>query len=140
VPDTAAIELAEQLRAVHLPPFYHSERSPAASLSRLLSSRADRLAAFQAVDWEKATLWLKAKTSADLAPEQAAAARLALAQKDAVLTGGPGSLGRDPVGWYGSGDVIDGLDLRGAERDRLGPQVLVQVRERGSARDWQRLQ
>jgi exodeoxyribonuclease V alpha subunit len=44
----------------------------------LLSSRADRLAAFQAVDWEKALGWLKTKTSADLAPEQADAVKLAL--------------------------------------------------------------
>jgi exodeoxyribonuclease V alpha subunit len=103
IPDLAAEELAVrdelpvpgaagagQLQAVYLPPFYHSERSLAASLSRLLSSRADRLEAFQAVDWEKALDWLKTKTSADLAPEQADAVKLALTQKVAVLTGGPG--------------------------------------------------
>jgi exodeoxyribonuclease V alpha subunit len=103
IPDLAAEELAVrdelpvpgaagvgQLQAVYLPPFYHSERSLGASLSRLLSSRADRLEAFQAVDWEKALDWLKTKTSADLAPEQADAVKLALTQKVAVLTGGPG--------------------------------------------------
>jgi exodeoxyribonuclease V alpha subunit len=103
IPDLAAEELAVrdevpvpgaaaagQLQAVYLPPFYHSERSLAACLSRLLSSRADRLAAFQDVDWDKALGWLKAKTSADLAPEQADAVKLALTQKVAVLTGGPG--------------------------------------------------
>jgi exodeoxyribonuclease V alpha subunit len=103
IPDLAAEELAVrdevpvpgaaaagQLQAVYLPPFYHSERSLASSLGRLLSSRADRLAAFQAVDWEKALGWLKTKTSADLAPEQAEAVRVALTQKVAVLTGGPG--------------------------------------------------
>jgi exodeoxyribonuclease V alpha subunit len=81
IPDLAAEELAVrdelpvpgaagagQLQAVYLPPFYHSERSLAACLSRLLSSRADRLAAFQAVDWEKALGWLKTKTSADPRP------------------------------------------------------------------------
>jgi exodeoxyribonuclease V alpha subunit len=60
VPGAAA---AGQLQAVYLPPFYHSERSLASSLSRLLSCRADRLAAFQTVDWEKALGWLKTKTS-----------------------------------------------------------------------------
>src|ERR1700722_4765707 len=103
IPDLAAEELAVrdelpvpgaaaagQLQAVYLPPFYHSERSLAASLSRLLSSRADRLEAFQAVDWEKALGWLKTKVSADLGPEQADAVKLALTQKVAVLTGGPG--------------------------------------------------
>jgi exodeoxyribonuclease V alpha subunit len=78
------------LQAVYLPPFYHSERSLAASLRRLLASRADRLAAFQSVDWAKAFGWLQAKTGADLAPEQADAVRLALTQQVAVLTGGPG--------------------------------------------------
>ena len=45
---------AGQLQAVYLPPFYHSERSLAAFLSRLLSSCVDLLAAFQAADGEKA--------------------------------------------------------------------------------------
>src|SRR3984957_10433488 len=62
VPGAAA---AGQLQVAYLPPFYHSERSLAASLSRLLSSRADRLEAFQAVDWDKALGWLKTKTGAD---------------------------------------------------------------------------
>ena len=46
--------------------------------------------AFQAVDWDKALGWLQARTGADLAPEQADAVKLALTQKVAVLTGGPG--------------------------------------------------
>ncbi len=87
VPGAAA---AGPLQAVYLPPFYHSERSLASSLRRLLTSGADRLATFQAVDWEKALGWLKTKTSADLAPEQADAVKLALTRKVAVLTGGPG--------------------------------------------------
>jgi exodeoxyribonuclease V alpha subunit len=32
-------------------------------------------AAFQSVDWEKALSWLKTKTGADLAPEQASTSR-----------------------------------------------------------------
>src|SRR6201996_594269 len=103
IPDLAVEELAvreeipvsgaaaaDQVQAVYLPPFYHSERSLAATLRRLLSTRADRLAAFQSVDWEKALAWLAAKTGADLAPEQADAVKLALTEKVAVLTGGPG--------------------------------------------------
>jgi len=78
------------LPAVYLPPFFHAERSLAAALRCLLSARGDRLAAFHAVDWDKAFGWLKARTGAELAPEQADAVRLALTQKVAVLTGGPG--------------------------------------------------
>jgi exodeoxyribonuclease V alpha subunit len=78
------------LRAVYLPPFYHSERSLAAALRRLLSSGADRLASFKTVDWEKAFGWLRGRTGTDLAPEQAEAVKLALTGKVAVLTGGPG--------------------------------------------------
>jgi hypothetical protein len=42
------------------------------------------------VDGERALGWLKTKTGADLAPEQADAVKLALTRKVAVLTGGPG--------------------------------------------------
>jgi exodeoxyribonuclease V alpha subunit len=81
---------AGPVQAVYLPPFYHSERSLAAALRHLLSSGADRLAAFQSVDWDRAFAWLAARTGADLAPEQAQAVKLALTRKVAVLTGGPG--------------------------------------------------
>jgi exodeoxyribonuclease V alpha subunit len=79
-----------ELRAVYLPPFFHAERSLAGALSRLLATSHDRLPAFKTVDWDRALAWLKARTGADLAPEQADAVRLALTAKVAVLTGGPG--------------------------------------------------
>ena len=44
----------------------------------------------RAVDWDKALGWLRGRTGAELAPEQADAVRLALTSKVAVLTGGPG--------------------------------------------------
>jgi len=103
VPDLSAEELAirdkvpgglgdagEVTEAVYLPPFYHSERSLAATLKRLLASGEDRLPAFQAVDWTRAFAWLKTRTGADLAPGQGDAVQLALTRKVAVLTGGPG--------------------------------------------------
>ena len=81
---------APQVPAVYLPPFYQAERSVARALLRLLAARADRLTAFTAVDWDKALEWLRGRTGAQLAPEQADAVRLALTSKVAVLTGGPG--------------------------------------------------
>ncbi len=42
------------------------------------------------MDWDKALAWLAGRTGAELAPEQEEAVRLALTQKVAVLTGGPG--------------------------------------------------
>jgi exodeoxyribonuclease V alpha subunit len=87
VPGAAA---AEPLRAVYLPPFFHAERSLATALRNLLATGKDRLPAFQSVEWDKALGWLKARTGADLAPEQADAVKLALTEKVAVLTGGPG--------------------------------------------------
>jgi exodeoxyribonuclease V alpha subunit len=83
-------EAAPQVPAVYLPPFYQAERSLAHALLRLLAARADRLTAFAAVDWDKALGWLRGRTGAELAPEQADAVRLALTSKVAVLTGGPG--------------------------------------------------
>src|SRR5690348_8359 len=86
----ARAEAAPQVPAVYLPPFYQAERSLAHALLRLHAARADRLAGFAAVDWDKAFGWLRGRTGSELAPEQADAVRLALTAKVAVLTGGPG--------------------------------------------------
>ncbi|MEU6240714.1 ATP-dependent RecD-like DNA helicase [Streptomyces sp. NPDC047024] len=80
----------EEVTAVYLVPFHRAELSLAAQLSRLLRTGEDRMPAFRDVAWDKALGWLKSRTGADLAPEQEAAVRLALTEKVAVLTGGPG--------------------------------------------------
>jgi exodeoxyribonuclease V alpha subunit len=77
-------------RAIWLVPFHRAEAALAGGLLRLLRAPADRLAAFQTVDWTVALDWLGRTTDATLAPEQAAAVRLALTKRVAVLTGGPG--------------------------------------------------
>ncbi|MGW7065950.1 SF1B family DNA helicase RecD2 [Streptomyces sp. NPDC054855] len=76
--------------AVYLVPFHRAELSLSAQLLRLLRAPEDRMPAFRDVAWDKALSWLATRTGADLAPEQKAAVRLALTQKAAVLTGGPG--------------------------------------------------
>ncbi|GAA4229095.1 exodeoxyribonuclease V alpha subunit [Streptosporangium album] len=76
--------------AVYLVPFHRAELSLAGSLRALLASGHDRLGAFTSVDWDTALTWLHRQTSAELAPEQAHAVQLALCEKVAVLTGGPG--------------------------------------------------
>src|SRR5579864_7374179 len=86
----AHADAAPQVPAVYLPPFYQAERSVAHALLRLHAARADRLGAFAAVDWDQALGWLRGRAGAELAPEQAAAVRLALTSRVAVLTGGPG--------------------------------------------------
>ena len=86
----ALAETAPRVPAVYLPPFFMAERSLASALLRLLAARADRLAAFSEVDWDKALAWLRGRTGAPLAPEQEEAVRLALTSRVAVLTGGPG--------------------------------------------------
>jgi exodeoxyribonuclease V alpha subunit len=77
-------------RAIWLVPFHRAEVALSAGLLRLLDAPADRLASFQSVDWPGALDWLRQRTGVTLAPEQAAAVRLALTQRVAVLTGGPG--------------------------------------------------
>jgi exodeoxyribonuclease V alpha subunit len=77
-------------RAVWLVPFHRAEVALGTGLLRLLDASADRLASFQAVDWTVALDWLRKTTGVTLAPEQEAAVRLALTQRVAVLTGGPG--------------------------------------------------
>ncbi|MBV9094938.1 MAG: ATP-dependent RecD-like DNA helicase [Streptosporangiaceae bacterium] len=86
----APAEAAPRVPAVYLPPFYQAERSLAAGLAKLQGRGRDRLAAFSSVDWDKALEWLRGRTGAVLAPEQADAVRLALTSRVAVLTGGPG--------------------------------------------------
>ncbi|MEU9476703.1 ATP-dependent RecD-like DNA helicase [Streptomyces sp. NPDC048191] len=80
----------EPVTAVYLVPFHRAELSLSSQLLRLLRTGQDRMPAFRDVDWGKALGWLKDRTGADLAPEQEAAVRLALTEKVAVLTGGPG--------------------------------------------------
>jgi exodeoxyribonuclease V alpha subunit len=77
-------------RAIWLVPFHRAEGALAGGLLRLLQAPVDRLASFQTVDWTVALGWLYQRSGMTLAPEQEAAVRLALTQRVAVLTGGPG--------------------------------------------------
>jgi exodeoxyribonuclease V alpha subunit len=85
-PDAAA----GTARAVWLVPFHRAEVALAGGLLRLLRAPSDRLPWSQAVDWTAALGWLGRTMGVTLAPEQAAAVRLALTERVAVLTGGPG--------------------------------------------------
>ncbi|MGI5254834.1 SF1B family DNA helicase RecD2 [Actinacidiphila glaucinigra] len=85
----------ESITAVYLVPFHRAETSLANQLLRLLRTDADKMPAFgnrsdTPVDWAKALSWLAHQTGAELAPEQQEAVKLALTEKVAVLTGGPG--------------------------------------------------
>jgi len=79
-----------EMSAVYLVPFHRAEVSLAHSLLRLLRAPNERLPVFQSVDWEAALGWLRSTTGSALAPEQELAVRLALTERVAVLTGGPG--------------------------------------------------
>ncbi|WP_051831080.1 MULTISPECIES: ATP-dependent RecD-like DNA helicase [Streptomyces] len=83
-------EGGEPVTAVYLVPFHRAEISLANQLARLLRSDADRMPWFGSVDWPVALDWLAKRTGAELAPEQEQSVRLALTEKVAVLTGGPG--------------------------------------------------
>jgi exodeoxyribonuclease V alpha subunit len=74
-------------RAIWLVPFHRAEVALAGALLRAPS---DRLPWSQAVDWTVALDWLGRTMGVTLAPEQAAAVQLALTERVAVLTGGPG--------------------------------------------------
>ncbi|MDI5964858.1 ATP-dependent RecD-like DNA helicase [Streptomyces sp. SL13] len=80
----------DPLTAVYLVPFHRAEISLSGQVLRLLRGQEDRMPAFRDVDWDRALRWLAGRTGADLAPEQRDAVRLALTEKVAVLTGGPG--------------------------------------------------
>jgi exodeoxyribonuclease V alpha subunit len=76
--------------AIYLVPFHRAEISLAGQLLGLLRTGADRMPGFADVDWDTALSWLHRQTQAELAPEQEAAVKLALTEKVAILTGGPG--------------------------------------------------
>lgn len=76
--------------AIYLLPLYRAELALAGQLRTLLQTSADRLPGFAEVDWDAALSWLHRQTGTELALEQKAAVRLALTEKVAVLTGGPG--------------------------------------------------
>ncbi|MDQ2832120.1 MAG: AAA family ATPase, partial [Chloroflexota bacterium] len=80
----------QQVTAVYLVPFHRAEVSLANSLLRLLHAPNERLPAFATVDWVAALGWLQTTTGSALAPAQEQAVRLALTERVAVLTGGPG--------------------------------------------------
>ncbi|HEX2184648.1 MAG TPA: AAA family ATPase, partial [Chloroflexota bacterium] len=89
-PESAIGQQAPGDRAIWLVPFHRAEAALAGGLLRLLDAPADRLAGFQALDWTAALDWLRQRSGVTLAPEQAEAVRLALTERVAVLTGGPG--------------------------------------------------
>jgi exodeoxyribonuclease V alpha subunit len=89
-PQSPIDQQAPRDRAIWLVPFHRAEVTLAAGLLRLLDVSVDRLASFQTVDWTVALDWLRQRTGVTLAPEQEAAVRLALTERVAVLTGGPG--------------------------------------------------
>nr|WP_204331305.1 ATP-dependent RecD-like DNA helicase [Geodermatophilus sabuli] len=76
--------------AYYLVPFHRAEVSLAGGLRRLAAAADDRMPAFARVDWDAALAWLSGRTGVELAPGQQEAVRLALTEKVAVLTGGPG--------------------------------------------------
>ncbi|MER7850857.1 ATP-dependent RecD-like DNA helicase [Kitasatospora sp. NPDC096077] len=90
VRETVPGEAGEPITAVYLVPFHRAEISLANQLLRLLRSDSDRLPWSADVDWPAALEWLARRTGAELAPEQEQSVRLALTEKVAVLTGGPG--------------------------------------------------
>lgn len=76
--------------ARYLMPFYRAEQGLATGLHAIANASSDRLASFSHVDWDKAFVWLKGVTGANLADQQSRAVRMALTEKFGVLTGGPG--------------------------------------------------
>ncbi len=84
-------ETGETLRAVYLPPMYHSERGAARRLRALLDTPASRLTTLLPVDWPPLIADAAAEASAPLSEQQQAAIHTALTSKVSVLTGGPGT-------------------------------------------------
>jgi len=87
----AAEEVIAEEEAIYLPPFFQAEQGVAAKLQLLLHSSRDRLSDFLALDWERAFAWLDGRNSFQLVEAQRRAVKMALTEKVAILTGGPGT-------------------------------------------------
>ena len=94
--------------AIYLPPFYRAELGVAGKLHRMQAAARDRLAAFQALEWDKAYTWIDQTSSIQLTDQQKAAIRMALTEKVSILTGGPGT-GKSTI----TGSLIRLLKTRG---------------------------
>ncbi|MCB0175183.1 MAG: AAA family ATPase, partial [Anaerolineae bacterium] len=82
----------QSLHAVYLNPFYYAEVGVAQRAGRLLASPESQLGVFREVAWEKAFDWVAGRTGGiSLADRQREAVQMALTQKVAILTGGPGT-------------------------------------------------
>src|SRR6476620_10223630 len=68
IPDPAT---GEPVVAVFLVPCHRAEISLAGQLRTLARTDADRLPAFEGVDWDRVLGWLHRRTGTELAPEQA---------------------------------------------------------------------
>ncbi|MDH6113203.1 exodeoxyribonuclease V alpha subunit [Kitasatospora sp. MAP12-15] len=90
VRESLPAEGGERVSAVYLVPFHRAEISLSNQVLRLLRADTDRMPGFADVDWPTALGWLARQTGAELAPEQQESVKLALTEKVAVLTGGPG--------------------------------------------------
>jgi exodeoxyribonuclease V alpha subunit len=84
------IDGEEPTIAYYLVPFQRAETALAHQLVRLLDTGDDRMSVFSTVDWSAVLDWLRGTTGVELAEAQERAVKLALTEKVAVLTGGPG--------------------------------------------------
>lgn len=87
----AVREEVESDEAIYLAPFYRAEGAVARRLQRLQTWPLDRLQDFQGIEWGAALGWLEDRRGVRLAEEQVEAAKLALAERVVILTGGPGT-------------------------------------------------
>ncbi len=84
------VALAEE-QPVYLIPFYRGEVGVTNRLRRLAEGPEDRLALFRRFDWPAAFALLQAQNRLALTPRQMEAVQVALTNRLAVLTGGPGT-------------------------------------------------
>jgi exodeoxyribonuclease V alpha subunit len=80
------IETIEGEELVFLPALQSSETV----IAERIRSLARRPAAYPAIELEKALAWVQEKTGKELSPSQAEALRMAVTQRIAIITGGPG--------------------------------------------------
>ena len=84
-------EPTEEHEAIYLLPIHYAEVGVSNRIKSMLSDPADRLQAFQTVDFDAALSWLRETGGVELSDRQREAVVAALTNKVVVVTGNPGT-------------------------------------------------
>jgi exodeoxyribonuclease V alpha subunit len=89
--ERAVLHNGDQVEAIYLPLYAHSERKAAEKLREISKTESDLVEEAKALKWDKFLAALTKQIDVNLTEQQQGAVKAALTNKVSVLTGGPGT-------------------------------------------------